>query len=175
MIGDYKDKAENCNFKYKIYRERSVFEGRAVALLSFSVLLIIYYNGIISIWMNIIEHPLYIIAMLIGFGLFLIPVFALVLVWPCLFINNMLFHKKLIFEEDRLVCKSFFIQKKINYNAIDYAKVAFEYASTNPFRNSKMIILINTEKSKYKIVFRNRAVYNELVCEMQKHFKVKEQ
>ncbi len=175
MIGDYKEKAENCNFKNKIYKERSVFEGRTVALLSVSVLIIIYYNGILSIWMNIIEHPLYIIAMSIGFVLFLIPVFAVVLVWPCMFINTMIFRKKLIFEEDRLVCKSFFIRKKINYNAIDYAKVDYGYAATNQFRNSIMIILIHTEKSKYKIVFRNRAVYNELICEMQKHFKVKEQ
>ena len=79
MIGDYKEKAENCNFKIKIYKERSVFEGRTVALLSVSVLIIIYYNGILSIWMNIIEHPLYIIAMSIGFVLFLIPVFAVCL------------------------------------------------------------------------------------------------
>lgn len=175
MFGVCKDRTGNCNLKYRIYRERNVFEVGVVALLSVPLLLLIYFAGVLGIWFNSTKNPIYVMVTTFGLSFLMVLGLVSVVIWPYLCIKALFFHKALIFEESKLVRKGFLIQRSFEYSSIMYAKVGYKSEGKDQVPDLKMVIWLITDGSEYKITFNNRAAYNELISEMRKHFLVKEQ
>ncbi len=175
MFRDYKDKTGNCNLNYRIYRERNVFETSVVGLLSVPLLLLLYFDGVLGIWFSSTKNPIYVMAMSFGISFLMVLGLVSAVVWPYLCIKAIFFHTTLIFEENRLVRKVFLIRRFFDYSSIMYAKVCYESAGKDQTLDSKMVIWLITDRCEYKIIFNNRAAYDDLISEMRKHFLVKEQ
>ncbi|MCR4902391.1 MAG: hypothetical protein K6A23_06005 [Butyrivibrio sp.] len=154
-----------------IFTEKQVFDDRILRFFSIpALILLVFLNGVLGIWMNVSENIFYIVAMSLGISLMIAYVISVVFIWPFLFVS-FLFAKKLIFEQDKMVYKGRFICKEFSYSDISYAKI--RVVSLSAYGTPKLIIDICQDDSDQKLVFRNMYAQKEMIEEMQRHILVK--